>query len=591
MMRARAARAVVLAAALTASAFASDAPPRPNIVLVVIDDASPTDLGAYGSEIATPNIDRLAANGARFTNFHATPMCAPSRAMLLTGLDSHIAGVANLPETVPASHEGRPGYLGRLADNVVTIASLLQRSGYRTYAAGKWHLGHVAGALPDAQGFDRSFVVDATGADNWEQRPYLPIYDDADWFEDGKAVRLPKDFYSSQFLVDRAIAFIGDGVNADRPFFVYLPFLAIHIPVQAPQTFTDHYLDVYSTGWDAQRQRRYEAAVKSGLVPPDSPIRPVPDGLREWASLTNEQRATAARAQAVSAGMMEAMDHHLGRLITHLQSIGAFENTLFVVLADNGPEPGDPGASPLFRAWLAGVGYSTDIERLGTRGTFAAIGPEAAKANAAPFALFKFHATEGGVRVPLIVSGPGVHAGARLDVFTFITDLAPTLLAYTGASAAPPPAPQMQGRSLLPLLLGEAAFVHAPDEAIGMEAAGSSALFKGSLKLVRDRLPFGDEQWHLYDLAVDPGETNDLATARPERLRAMLADYQAYAERVGVLDVPAGYSTTGEVGAKMLHALLHRYAWLLAGIAMTLMGLPGWLLWRVLARRRRATPG
>jgi arylsulfatase/uncharacterized sulfatase len=288
--------------------------------------------------------------------------------------------------------------------------------------------------------------------------------------------------------------------------------------------------------------------------------------------------------------MMEAMDHHLGRLIAHLQSIGAFENTLFVVLADNGPESGDPAASPLFRAWLAGMGYSTDIEHLGTRGTFAAIGPEAAKANAAPFALFKFHAAEGGVRVPLIVSGPGVRAGARLDAFTFITDLAPTMLAYAGAADAPPPAPRMQGRSLLPLLAGEATLVHAQDEAIGMEAAGASALFKGSLKLVRDRLPFGDEQWHLYDLAVDPGETNDLVTARPEDLQAMLADYEAYAARVGVLDVPPGYSTTGEVGARMLRALLHRYSLLLAGIAMTLVAMSGWLMWRVLRRRRSGTP-
>ena len=586
MMRARAACAVALVAALTGSAFASDAPPRPNIVLVVIDDASPTDLGAYGSEIATPNIDRLAANGARFTNFHATPMCAPSRAMLLTGLDSHVAGIANLPETVPVSHEGRPGYLGRLADNVVTIASLLQNSGYRTYAAGKWHLGHTAGALPDAHGFDRSFVVDATGADNWEQRPYLPIYDDADWFEDGKPVRLPEEFYSSQFLVDRIIEYIDSGQNRNQPFFVYLPFLAIHIPVQAPRAFTDHYLDVYSTGWDAQRQRRYEAAVKSGLVPPGTAMRELPTGLREWASLTDEQRALAARSQAVSAGMMEAMDYHLGRLIVHLQGIGAFENTLFVVLADNGPEPGDPGASLLFRAWLAGVGYSTDVEHLGTRGTFTAIGPEAAKANSGPFALFKFHAAEGGVRVPLIVSGPGVRAGQRVDAFAFITDLAPTLLAYTGTPAALPPAPPMSGRSLLPVLAGETSVVHAQDEAIGMEAAGSSALFKGSLKLVRDRLPFGDEQWHLYDLALDPGETNDLATARPAAFQELLADYTVYAEESGVLDVPAGYSTTGEVGARMLRALIHRYVWLLAGVAVTLIGLIAWLLRRVLKRRR-----
>jgi arylsulfatase A-like enzyme len=576
---------------VTAATDASNAPApvqRPNIVLVVIDDATPTDLGAYGSEIATPNIDALAASGARFTNFHATPMCAPSRAMLLTGIDSHLAGIANLPETVPQSHEGKPGYLGRLGDNVVTIASLLQRDGYRTYAAGKWHLGHTPGALPDARGFDRSFVVDATGADNWEQRPYLPIYADADWFEDGKPVRLPQQFYSSEFLVTRAIEYVGGDARDGKPFFLYLPFLAIHIPVQAPQEFTDRYAQVYSAGWEAQRQRRYDAAVRMGLVAPGTAVRPLPAGLREWTALNADQRLAQARAQAVSAGMMEAMDHHLGRLIAHLRRIGAFDNTLFVVLADNGPEPGDPVASPLFRLWMKGVGYSTDIDRLGTRGTFAAIGPEAAKANAEPFALFKFHAAEGGLRVPLIVAGPGVRPAQRLDVFAFITDLAPTLLAYAGTEPAASPSPPLSGHSLTALLAGKANGVYASDEAVGMEAAGASALFKGSMKLVRDRPPFGDEQWHLYDLASDPGETNDLAAARPAVLQEMLADYEAYAARVGVLEVPPGYNTTAEVSAKMLHALVQRHRPAIAGTVLALIVLIGWGLWRWVAWRRRA---
>ena len=585
---------------------------RPNIVLVVIDDASPTDLGAYGGEIATPNIDRLAARGTRFTGFRATPMCAPSRAMLLTGLDSHVAGLANLPESVPVDHEGQAGYLGRLADNVVTVASLLQRNGYRTYAAGKWHLGHSAGALPGAQGFDHSYVVDATGADNWEQRAYLPIYEDAPWYQDDAPVRLPGSFYSSEFLVDRMIAYINQGApsaarpttpstttsaatgsvkatpsTARKPFFAYLPFLAIHIPVQAPAEFTAHYNAVYNDGWTAQRQRRYTAAVNAGLIAPGANMRPVPAGLRNWSALDTIQRTQQAKAQAVNAGMMEAMDYHFGRLVAHLKQIGEYDNTLFIVLADNGPEPSDPMATPVFRWWSKSVHYSTDVAQLGTRGTFAAIGPEAANANAAPFALFKFHAAEGGVRVPLIIAGPGIAAGKRHDAFALISDITPTLLEYTQTAAAPAPAPVISGRSLLPVLAGRADHTYAAHEPVAIEAAGSSALYKGALKLVRDRLPFGDERWHLYELGNDPGETNDLAAARPDVLKAMLKDYAEYAARVGVLDVPSGYTTTGEVRRRMVHALVQRHAVLLAISAAALVALPSLLVAWVIRRARR----
>jgi len=209
--------AAVMATGLIAAAPAEAQDSRPNIVVILADDAGFSDFGAYGSEISTPNIDALAARGALFSNFHASPVCAPSRAMLLTGMTSHLAGVGNLPETLPPQHQGAPGYLGRLADDVVTVAALLRQAGYRTAVTGKWHLGHEPSALPPAHGFDRSFVLDASGADNWEQRSYLPIYPDAPWFEDGKPATLPEDFYSSKFIVDKAIDYIDEGEGAAAP--------------------------------------------------------------------------------------------------------------------------------------------------------------------------------------------------------------------------------------------------------------------------------------------------------------------------------------------------------------------------------------
>ncbi len=576
---------LLLALFAAASARAAEVA-RPNVVLVLVDDAGYTDFGAYGSEIATPNIDALAARGARFSNFHVSPMCAPSRAMLLTGLDSHTAGVANLPETVPPEHEGRPGYLGHFAENVVTVAEVLRRAGYHTYMTGKWHLGHTPGALPDGQGFERSFALDATGADNWEQRPYLPIYEDADWFEDGRPVRLPENFYSSEFLVDRMIEYIDAAKSDGQPFFAYLPFLAIHIPIQAPREFVERYDGVYDGGWPAQRERRHRGAIATGLVSPEAPLRPPPESFRDWNALSAEERRFQAKNMAVNAGMLEAMDHHLGRLIAYLRESGAYENTLFIVLSDNGAESGDPVANVGFRHWLDSVGYSLDIERLGEKGTFAAIGAEAANANVAPSALFKFHAAEGGVRVPLVIAGPGVVPGQTERAFSYVTDITPTILEAATAKVPAAFAP-ITGHSLVPVLRDRVERVYADDEPVGMEAAGHAALWKGSYKLVKDLPPYGDGRFHLYDIESDPGETRALDPFEPERFAELLDDYRRFATTVGVLEVPAGYTTFDQLAANTTWVLIRRYAVAIVAIGAGLLLVLAWLsrvLWRRFAR-------
>jgi arylsulfatase/uncharacterized sulfatase len=324
-------------------------------------------------------------------------------------------------------------------------------------------------------------------------------------------------------------------------------------------------------------------------VPAGAATRAPPSGLREWSALDAQAQTAAARAMAVNAGMLTAMDHHLGRLVTHLQRIGAYENTLFVVLADNGTEPGDPAANRGFRLWLRSVGYSTDLARRGERSSFVAIGPEAAKAATMPFALFKFHAAEGGVRVPLIVSGPGVRAGARIDASSFVTDIVPTLLEATGTPAAAPPTATPIGKSLWPVLRGETNAVYASHESIVMEAAGGAALYRGDYKLVRDRPPFGDAAWHLYDIVRDPGETSDLAAAQPALLASLRAEYERYAARVGVLEVPPDYGAMQEVGVKIRRALLERYGVPVFSTLAAVLALALWGGFR-LVRRLRAGP-
>ncbi|HCG70472.1 MAG TPA: arylsulfatase, partial [Gammaproteobacteria bacterium] len=237
------------------AAFAQSAGVQPpNIVLVLADDLGFADLGSYGSEIQTPNIDQLAASGLRFSNFHVAASCAPTRAMLMTGLDSHSVGVANIPEAIPEDQAHAPAYQGVLDTDVPTVAEMLRQAGYRTLMSGKWHLGMADAERPSQRGFDRTFMLADTGADNWRQRSYLPIYAEANWFEDGEPTSLPEDFYSSKHLVDKAIEQIGS--ESEQPFFTYLAFQAVHIPVQAPAEFRDKYLQTYVHGWHALRSAR-----------------------------------------------------------------------------------------------------------------------------------------------------------------------------------------------------------------------------------------------------------------------------------------------------------------------------------------------
>lgn len=542
---------------------------QPNVVVILIDDAGFTDLGAYGSEIKTPNIDSLAASGVMFSNFHTTPTCAPSRAMLMTGVPSHRAGVATLDHLRPPEQADHPSYRGELASDVPTLAEHLRAAGYASFVTGKWHLGHSPESLPVARGFDRSFILDASGADNWEQRSYLPQYDQADWFEDGQRGTLPDDFYSSEFLVDKMIEFI-DQREPDQPFFSYIGFQAIHIPVQAPREYIERYNGVYDAGWEVQRQRRHAAAVARGLIPTDTELAPVPAVLRQWEDLSDAERESSIRSMQINAGMLEAMDFHVGRLIDHLKTTGVYDNSVFVVLSDNGPEHNHPTVDPGFRLWLRLEGYSLATDTLGERGTYASIGPEWALAGGVAGSLFKFHASEGGTRVPLIMSGPGIPAAGVLHPFSFMTDLVPTLLDLTG-TAALTSGPAFTGRSLFDVLQGRQAAVYGPEDAVSLEASGQSAVFKGDYKLVRNLDFYGDGVWRLHNVVRDPGETRDLSAEQPERVAQMLQDYASYAADVGVLPMPAGYSGQQMIAQASTQNIIEEYGTTLVAMVVGLL--------------------
>jgi len=548
--------AAALGCLLFASWVASTAQAKPpNIVLFLADDLGFSDVAPYGSEIPTPSINELAAGGITFANYHTAASCAPTRGMLLTGVDSHLNGVPNIPESIPPVQAEYANYRGTLNHKVVTIATLLKDAGYHTYMAGKWHLGKTPDLLPSRRGFERTIAMADTGADNWDQKPYLPMYKKANWFGDGKEIDLPEDFYSSKFFVDKTIEFIESNRTDGRPFFSYVPFQAVHIPVQAPQEYTNKYVGKYDEGWTALRERRLASAKALGLVPSGTGMATVPS-TADWDALTDEERKYKSKEMAVYAGMIDAMDHHIGRLVTYLKDTGQYDNTVFIFTSDNGPEGSEAltGLRGVYlRLWFATHDYNIDYETLGTRGSFVDIGPSFGNAAASPLAYYKFFAHEGGMRVPMIIAGSVVaSAGSISNAFTYVTDLAPTILEI--ANVKPPAGSyadrevhSISGKSLVPLLTGNAERAHAPDEAIGYELGGNVALFKGDHKIVKDRGPVGDDDWHLFNFLADPGETRDLKEEMPELFAEMMEEYRIYARDQHVLPVPDGYDQRREV--------------------------------------------
>lgn len=547
----------------------------PNIVLILVDDAALQDFGIYGGEAATPHIDALTRDGMMFTQYRATLMCAPSRAMLMTGYDSHLTGVPNLPIFTPPEYASRPGYEGILNDQVETVATRLKRQGYRNYITGKWHLGHTESTLPSRRGFDRTYILDASGADNYQHRPYLPTQaSKPPWYKDGELVDLPDDFYSSKNLVDEMIQFMDEEKEKQNPFFSFISFQAIHIPVQAPKELTEKYIDTYKQGWDMIKKQRFEKAKQLGLIPQHAVMGNMPEGLEKWEDLDNDQQRFLAKAMAVNAGMLEAMDENIGRYIDYLKKVGKYDNTVFIITSDNGPEASAVGDVKSMQLWLKYAGYHRDYERLGEEGSYNYIGPEFASACAGPSSFFKFYAGEGGLRVPLTISGAGIPKGDTESAFCRVTDITPTILSLAGidnpkeAAAGP-----MTGRSLYPLIQNNQDRVYEDNEPIGIEAAGHGALYKGDYKLVRNGRPYGDGEWRIYNLEIDPGETKDLSTIEPSKFAELILDYDNYTKDYGVLEMGINYEPLNEIQNKLQAQIGNAIRPWFIGIAILLLGI------------------
>jgi arylsulfatase len=515
---------------------------RPNVLLLVADDMGWSDVGAYGGEIFTPNLNRLASQGYQFLNFHVGSMCAPTRSMLMTGVDNHIVGLGNMAEMVSDNQRGKPGYEGRLNGKAVTIASLLHDAGYHTYMAGKWHLGYSKEALPAAQGFEDSFILAEGGADNYELKSYTPKYPTAHFFDGLKPADLPPNFYSTEFYTDKMIGWIDANLSDGKPFFAYLAYQAVHMPLQVPAEYTERYLDTYQAGWDKVKAIRYQRQVEMGLMPSGLQLNK-PSIVPDWSSLPEDERRMDTKRMAVYAGMLEYMDMSIGRVLEHLKQKGVLDNTIVIFMSDNGGEAHE--LMDHFPEYYA-KNFNLTYEHLGQKGSFVEYGPSWAMVSMTPFFSFKSSASEGGVRAPLIISYPkSIPIGQRTDAFASVVDVVPTLLQYAGVKPSST-APELSGRSMIPLLSGASRQVYPADASISQELSGGAAVYQGDFKLVRNIPPYGDRKWHLYDLRSDPTESTDLEATDPQRVKSMSDEYAQYVKKNGVIEVPDDYNINAQ---------------------------------------------
>jgi arylsulfatase A-like enzyme len=528
------------------SAVAQD---RPNILLIVADDLGYTDLGSYGGEINTPVLDELAQEGMRFTDFYVSPTCSVTRSMLLSGTDNHVAGLGTMASFIAPNQAGRPGYEGVLNERVVSVASLLRDNGYHTYMAGKWHLGVKPDQYPHARGFERDFSTLVGGGshfnDRWNiewQIPKMP------YTEDGKLVtELPRNFYSSKDYTDKTLQFMKDNQGDGKPFFAYMAYTAPHGPLHLPNNWLRRYKNHYDEGWDAIRGQRLARARELGIVRADANAADRLFFVPRSSVLTPALRTALGRKMELYAGMVEYMDDQIGRVFDYLKETGQYENTIVMFLSDNGAEgndlramvAGQPGTMGFLHAMR---NFSEDGHNsLGRKGTYSEYGPAWANVGMTPFSLYKGWTAEGGIRSPLIISGPGVRNAGAINnkAILHVMDVAPTILdianikhgsTYKGRNVAP-----MQGKSWVNTMTGKAHSPRGPKDWLGWELFNNRAIRQGDWKISWLYKPFGTEDWQLFNLASDPGEQYDLSAKYPGKKRELIGLWKKYKKKNGVI--------------------------------------------------------
>jgi arylsulfatase len=530
----------VIAGSLGISSAAAQ-PRRPNIVIILGDDMGFSDMGSFGSEIRTPNLDSLAKDGVRFTSFYTHASCSPTRSVLLSGVDNHINGLGNMDEWTAPNQQGRPGYEGFLNNRVVTLPQLLKGAGYHTYMVGKWHLGKDPKQIPAARGFERDFsLLDGAGS-YWDMTNLTGLTPRSVFTEDGRYLtRLPKDYYATKTYTDKMIEFIDADRGDGKPFFAYIAHQAPHDPYHLPKEWRNRHTGQYDMGWEAVRQARLKRQIELGITPAGTQLSERMWFLPDPVVLAPATRAILGKKMELYAGMMENLDFHVGRLIAHLKKTGEYENTIFIVFGDNGAEGTDlfemlagmPGT--LNYLFAAAEWSQTHPNAWGDPGSYVGYGPMWAQVSMTPFSQYKGWLAEGGIRNALIVSGPAVKRpkGSINNGLMHVSDLMPTLLEIAGANYPKTheghELPALTGKSWGQVLAGQAESPRTEQDALAWEIFGNRAVRQGEWKLRWQYKSFGKGEWELFNLTADPGERKDLAAEHPGKLKELLAIWDGY---------------------------------------------------------------
>jgi arylsulfatase len=469
--------------------------------------------------------------------------------MLLSGTDMHAAGLGNMFELMAPNQQGQAGYEGVLNEQVVTVASLLRDGGYHTYMAGKWHLGYEPDQIPRARGFERDFSLIAGGAshfsDGWNlewQRAVAP------YTEDGVALEsLPGDFYSTKTYTDKMIEFIEANRGDGQPFLSYMAYTAPHGPLHVPDDWLRRYKDRYDVGWDVVQEVRFRRMKELGII--DEGVERAP---RLWyvprsIDLTPALNSILGRKMELYASMVEYLDKDIGRLTDYLKEIGEYENTVIIFFSDNGAEGNDLramlGGRPGTRGYLhAALNFAEDNPFMwGRKGTYAEYGPGWASVSMTPFRVYKGLLSEGGIRAPLIISGPGVRGAGTInkEAVLHVMDIAPTMLelagirhpdSYEGRQVLP-----MAGESWVSMMAGQSESPRGPQDWLGFEFLGQRAIRQDDWKLLWLYEPWGIDDWQLFNLAEDPGEMRDLSDQNPAKKQELLRAWNAYVQQFNII--------------------------------------------------------
>jgi arylsulfatase len=512
---------------------------RPNILYILADDLGYADLGVFGGEIPTPNMDELARKGLLLTDFYASMTCSPTRSILMSGTDNHQAGLGVMGAPTRADQKGKPGYEGYLNFRVASLADLMTDAGYNTYMVGKWHLGDTVETGPHARGFKRVFASfdGAAHLGGWDWRGPQP----AKYWDNSNVVNVGDDWYTTRDYTKKMIAYIEQDRAEGKPFFAYMAYTAPHWPLQAPKESIARFKGQYDEGYEALYAKRFAKQKALGLVPKDAtPL----DNARftpRWSALTPEQKAVEARRMEIYAAMVSDLDIYVGEVIAYLKKSGQYDNTFIMFMSDNGAESGRRDLQAPIRDHI-GKEYDHSLESLGSARSYVMYGPNWASASAAPFNRHKFTAFEGGVHVPAFVHYPKkVAAGTRSDAVGTVMDLLPTFLALAGAqhpgdTYRGKPVLRPQGVSLVPVLYGQAKSAHPADEILGWELFGHRSVRQGDWKLVWDAAaPPAQRKWQLFDVRRDYQEQRDLSNSNPQQAATLQAAWDTYAQRNGVI--------------------------------------------------------